>query len=336
MSPELVSMLPVTTNSWRPERGRWFLDPVLEFAGHPVLEGLLAGGGDPGSGVIASLPPLGRVVRVDARPGAEVLMTADLRGTGSAMVGMPLLVSGARESGRVVWFGGRRLWELAFWELAGGAGDPAPAEQAGRRLLRNLLVWVGSGGEESGLVFTGRQPFFQEGERISLYGRWRDLRGRPVVGRRVSLQVRSIGPDSTRVRTFGLDPVPADPGLYQVDMPPQPPGDYRIRLVGEGDPSVLGPEENLVVTAHTIEMTQVRSDRRRLLRLASQSGGAFYAAEGPAAFEALMQELRAVDWSPGSEVRRQRIDFWSTWPFLVLVALLLGLEWFIRRRQGQL
>jgi hypothetical protein len=336
MSRELVAMLPVTTTSWRPERGRWFLDPALEYAGHPVLEGLLSGGVEPGSGVIAALPPLGRVVRVDARPGAEVLMTADQRGTGSGLSGMPLLVSGARDAGRVVWFGGRRLWELAFWELAGEGVDPAPAEQAGRRLLRNLLVWVGSGGEDSGLVFTGRQPFFQEGERISLYGRWRDLRGRPVTGRRVSLQVRAVGPDSARVRTFGLVPVPSDPGMYQADMPPQPPGDYRIRLVGEGDPAVLGPEENLVVTAHTIEMTQVRADRRRLVRLASQTGGSFHAADDPAAFAALMQELQAVDWSPGTVVRRQRIDFWSTWPFLSLVALLLGLEWFIRRRQGQL
>ena len=43
--------------------------------------------------------------------------------------------------------------------------------------------------------------------------------------------------------------------------------------------------------------------------------------------------LRVAD---SVDLRRNRWDFWSGWPFLVLVSVLLGLEWFLRRRNGLL
>jgi hypothetical protein len=338
--PEAVrSMLPVTAASWDFQPGSWFLLPASEQAGHPVLEGLIGernpGGNPRGSGGPGSLPPVTRLVAVQPRVEAEVLARAGSRQS-DPTTGAPLLVSGTHGTGRVVWFGGRRLWELAFWELAGTDPTADGTEQAGRRLLRNLLVWVGAGGEDAGLVFTGRQPFFQEGERIRLSARWRDLRGRPVQGRDVALELRSADADSNRVRTFGLAPVPGDPGLLQVTVPPLPPGSYLIRLRGEGDPPVLSPEGNLVVASHSVETTPVRTDRRRLTGLASGSGGTFIAASDPEGFDALLAGLAALDWSPDQDVDRRRLDFWSTWPFLALVALLLGTEWFVRRRQGQL
>jgi hypothetical protein len=282
---------------------------------------------------MGSLPPLRQLIRAEARPGAAVLARASSRSGGESS-GPPVLVAGGMGSGRVVWFGGRNLWELAFWDLSGPGSEGA--EHPGRRLLRNLLIWVGAGGEEAGLVLTGRQPFFQEGESIELAGRWRDLRGRPVTDRGVTLELRTLDEDSTRVRTFGMRPVAGQPGLYQAAIPPLPPGDYRVRPRGEGSTPVLGTEETLVVAAHSVERTQVRTDRRRLQALASAGRGDFFSTSDPASLEALARRLGEHDWSPDTVTERRRLDFWSTWVFLGLVALLLGLEWFIRRRQGQL
>jgi hypothetical protein len=94
--------------------------------------------------------------------------------------------------------------------------------------------------------------------------------------------------------------------------------------------------ESLVVTGHSIEATQVRMDRRRLVQMAARGRGGFSVAASPEARIELIDDLLTQDWGGEEVARRNRLDFWSGWPFLGLVTLLLGLEWFLRRRHGLL
>lgn len=339
----LASLIPVQTNGWRWDRGPLFATVVSAQAGHPILEGLQDSGVGETGLRLAGLPPLKMVLESDPRSSATVLMTGRRRDHPAGAAQPPLLVIDGRGSGRVGWFAGRNLWELAFWDLSGAGAIPSDAGgegagSSGRRLLRNLLVWTSAGEENSGLVFTGRQPVFQEGERIKLAAQWRDMRGRPVVGQKLSLQLRSndVEADSSQVRTFALTRTEGAAGFAEAVLPPLPPGRYTIQLVGEGDPPVLGKVESLVVSGHSIESTQVRMDRRRLVQLAARGRGEFYAAAATGSVEQLLADLAAVDWTGEEISRRNRLDFWSGWPFLVLVSVLLGLEWFLRRRNGLL
>lgn len=339
--PVLADLLPVKSDSWKWSEGPLFARVVPSRAGHPILEGLqeqramLEGAG------LLGLPPLRRIVAAEARPGAVVLMTGRRRVQATEEPGLDLLVVQAVDRGRMAWFGGRNLWELSFWDLSPARSDRALSggdDRQGRRLLRNLLVWTATGEEQSGLVFTGRQTVFQEGERIKLAAQWRDMRGRPVVDEKLSLQLRpdGAGSDSSLVRTFALSRSEGLAGFAEVVLPPLPPGRYTVQLVGDGDPPVMGRVERLVVSGHSIESTQVRMDRRRLVQAAARGGGDFYLASSAAAKAQLIDDLLARDWT-GEEVgRRNRLDFWSGWPFLCLVAALLGWEWFLRRRNGLL
>ena len=109
-----------------------------------------------------------------------------------------------------------------------------------------------------------------------------------------------------------------------------------MQLIGQGDPPVMGRTESLVVAGHSIESTQVRMDRRRLVQVAERGAGQLYIADNPGARTRLLQDLQSQDWTGGDVPHRSRLDFWSGWPFLGLVAALLGLEWFFRRRNGLL
>jgi hypothetical protein len=339
----LASLLPVRVPGWRWSSGPLFAAVVSSQAGHPILEGLRDSGSLTEGRGLKGLPPLERMVETGIRPEATVLLTGRRRDSGGGGAEPALLVINGVGEGRVAWFGGRNAWELAFWDLSQVNSHPSNAGQGGsgslgRRLLRNLLVWTSAGEENSGLVFTGRQTVFQEGERIKLAAQWRDMRGRPVVEQKLSLQLRhtDAGADSGRVRTFALSRRDGASGFAEVLLPPLPPGRYSVQLIGEGDPPVTGKIESLVVSGHSIESTQVRMDRRRLVQVAARGNGEFIMASASGSGTRLIDGLLAQSWSGQVVERRNRLDFWSGWPFLGLVVLLLGLEWFLRRRNGLL
>lgn len=339
----LASLLPVRIPGWRWSGGPLFASVVSSQAGHPILEGLRESGPMMQGKGLKGLPPLERMVETGIRPGATVLLTGRRRDHDGIGADPALLVIDGVGEGRVAWFGGRNAWELAFWDLSHVNSNPANAGSSGsgspgRRLLRNLLVWTSAGEENSGLVFTGRQTVFQEGERIKLAAQWRDMRGRPVADRKLSLQLRhtDVGSDSSRVRTFALSRRNGASGFAEVVLPPLPPGRYSVQLIGEGEPPVTGRVESLVVSGHSIESTQVRMDRRRLVQVAARGNGEFFMAGSVGAETQLIDGLLAQSWNGQVVAHRNRLDFWSGWPFLGLVVLLLGMEWFLRRRNGLL
>jgi len=340
--PGLAGLLPVTADRFRWVAGPFFGSVPTGVSGHPVLH-LVEGDNatdnrDQGPG-LAALPPLRRILGVEPRPGALLLLTGVQREHRDGGISLPLLVLDNHDQGRVVWFGGRCLWELAFWQPGLQARSPGAGRiQPAKRFLQNLLVWLAAGQEESGLVFTGRRAVYQEGERITLGAQWRDMRGQPVLDRELSLVLRSRdgGKQADKERIFALRPGPGPAGLAEVELPPLPPGTYSVQLMGQGDPPVLGQQEILVVTSHSIEETQVRQNQRRLVELADRAGGEYFPLDGATTLEDVVQELVQLDWTGVSRDQRRRLDFWSGLPFLALVGVLLGLEWFLRRRHGLL
>jgi hypothetical protein len=263
-----------------------------------------------------------------------VLLEAAAGGGGTPA--LPALVVAGRGQGRVAWFGVRHVWEWAFWELPGGA--PAGDGQPARRVLRNLLVWLAGGAEQTGLDFAARPGVYQEGQPIRLGARWRDMRGEPVVDRTPSLTLRTSGAvgDSAALRTFALTASADRPGFSEVELPPLEAGRYSVQLTAAGEPSASGPPADLVVTDASIERTQVRQDRRRLEQLAARAAGTYADLAEAGSLAALNERLLAMDWQGAEDRQRRRFDLWSGWPFLTVVVILLGCEWFLRRRHGLL
>jgi hypothetical protein len=338
----LLEMLPVEALRWQWLRGSFALDLPASASGHPVLN-LGQSGYFNSAEPLSGIPPLRALIPVRPREEALVLLQTRVAASGEdgqpVSPGMPALVAGGSREGRVAFFGGRRLWELAFWDSGRSwAGAPDDHPQPVRAILRNLLVWLASTKEDGGLVFSGSRTFFQEGEKISLGAVWRDMRGLPVTDRGVSLQLAELveGQPPGQPRTFTMEPDAGSPGESSLELPPLPPGRYGISLVGQGDPPQMGASSVLVVTTHSMENTQVRQDRRRLVQLAARGGGPLVSATAEGALERIASAVEGLDWS-GREIRqRRRLDFYSGWPFLVAVVTLLGVEWFLRRRNGML
>ncbi len=333
MPTELAELLPVQLDpqGWR--EADWFVR--VGDQEHPILDGVAFSRRLGVQQSLTKLPPLRLAAPGSGRTGDQVLLETTLGRMEQASVAVPILVVGQRGAGRVAWFGGRPLWEVAFWELP--TSLIGEGEQPARRLVRNLLVWTASGEEESGLGLRGMRSVYQEGERIRLEAQWRDMRGNPVTGRKVFLRVRSLDQTSdAESRVYSLNPVPGDPGAASLVLPPLQPGRYTVRPQSGDQTPVVGAEQPLVVAASSLEATQVRQDRRRLRQLADRLGGEYFNADSPAGRGQLLRYVAGLDLVNDTREIRQRWDFWAGWPFLTVVALLLGLEWFIRRRNGLL
>ena len=328
---DLAGLLPVDGGpDWIWQPGSWRVVGVGDQR-HPLLAGV-------GQGV-GRWPPVLDQVPVRAKAGSLTLLGAVPQRAASDSSGQPLLVAGRSDEGRVVWYGGRRLWELAFAEVTSGragAGGAEAGEGAGRRLLRNLLVWIAAGDQESGLVFDGRQTVHPEGEPIRLGARWRDMRGGPVLGRAATVLVRRADADSARVpdRTYALRP--AGDGRLEAALPPLPPGRYAASLQGAGEPPVTGATLTFVVAGQSVEAGQVRRDQRRLELWARSLDAVLIDGDGADPAAELAAALGTIDWSESLTPRRRRLDLWSGWPYLALVVGLLGCEWYLRRRHGLL
>jgi hypothetical protein len=317
----LQRLLPVVPSAVAPQPDRATLTAAAAGTRHPVLAGITHGPGTlPGLG---GLPPLRRLQAARPAAGAEVLLAAG--------EGRPVLAAVARQSGRVLWFGGRRLWELAFWQLPARADT---GDHPGRRLLRQMLLWTTLGDQAGGVTLLGQKRVYEEGEPVPVAVRWRDLRGEPVTGRRLSVQLNR--PDGSERRTVDLRPDATRPGVARGELPALPPGRWRLTPRGDGDPPTVGEPREIVVTAAERERAQVRQDRRNLRLLAARLGGRALDAGDPAGRQALLDGLTDLDLTPEETSRQDRHEPASGWPWFTLAVMALGAEWLLRRRHGLL
>lgn len=336
--PGLQALLPVDLETGRWLHGDQFAFPDSLAAEHPVFSRVLR----PGAARLApDLPPLPGVLETRLRDGARALLLAGTRSADPSR-GVPLLSAWPRGQGRVVFWGGSRLWELAFWQPPGQSPEGQDTVTVVDRMLRNLLVWLADGTRESGLRLAGRRSFYQEGESMELGARWRDMRGLPVTDRVPTLEVERLsgaaeaGDEAGTRRSFsspGFDPRRQE---FPFTLPALPPGRYSLRLLGAGDPPEVGQTKEIVITAHSVEETQVRQDARRLSQLAERLGGTYLDGNDPRTASRLQRHLAGLDWSPTTEATRRQWRPTAGWPFFVVVVLLLGCEWFLRRRHGLL
>lgn len=311
----LAAVAPVTGVDEAPRFGEYPVVCSGDARVHPLLADLNAAFSE------SSLPPLRALMPVRPRSGAEMLLTSG---------GRPVLVAGDPRQGRVLWFGGSPLWELAFWQRSGG--DPV-AETLGRRLLRRMAVWTALGDQAGGVTLLGQRMVVEEGEPLDVAVRWRDLRGDAVVGHGVSVEVSGNGQPG---RQYGLVPDPTRPGVSVGSLPPLAPGRWDLVPRGDGDPEVVGAARQIVVTRTEREHKQVRQDRRTLRQIAARLEGVAFDSSVQEDRDRLLADLGNLDLRPDRTPQWSRYELMAGWGWLGAVTALLGAEWLIRRRRGLL
>jgi hypothetical protein len=161
-------------------------------------------------------------------------------------------------------------------------------------------------------------------ERVSVIVRDADFR--PVANAEVAIQITAPSGE-TRALTAALSS--PQEGRYAVAARFDQSGIYRVEAVASrGGAKVGAASRPVLVGGVDLEMTQPRLNEAVLRRLSSETKGSYIRA---AEADQLASLLRASRVDAGTPEMR---DVWHNgWSLLVLV-MLLGTEWVLRRRAG--
>ncbi len=293
--PSLVGPLPVTFSNWQ---GR--------FAGNRIVEKLITTI-PTGIHPITDLPP----VPVDRMPfvygplpdttrGAfETRMSASTRG---------LILETSRSQNP-------RSAVLHAWGWFRLAQSPFQAEQDwNRTFFLNILDWLAVSETESRMRIDGLARQIRADEPLSFSVRLTNESGEPQDGSDVI--VRLLESD------YRMEPAGA--GLYQIRIPVVSEGFHSMRIEARSGDAVIATETRVVESgASQIEFRRMRRDDVLLNAITERSGGS-------SDWTTILERLNSAE---SISIEREESILVARHPgWFILLLILLGTEWFWRRR----
>jgi len=260
----------------------------------------------------AELPPLegaNRFERSRLAPAALELAAAGEH---------PLLVAHNYGAGRVMAFAADSTWR---WWMRGH-------EDAFARFWRQVILWLAkkdqTGDGNVWLRIDKRR--FAPGERVEIFAGANDPTGEPLDDARFEAQL--LGPDGT---TTPVDLVREGARRLGSIRDLKAPGDYIVEVTARLEGQPLGSARaRFLVFEQDLELESPGADAATMQSLAAMTGGESLAPE-------LLPELieRLLEQTEDLIVERQtKQTLWDGWWVLLLIVLLLGVEWWLRKRWG--
>ncbi len=247
------------------------------------------------------------------KPGALVLAEFTPGGRGK----FPFLVTQNYGRGRtaVLATGGTWRWRMH-----------QPLEDRSHEMFwTQLLRWLVSDTPGHVVSSTPRQLLADEG-RVRLTAEVRDKSYLPSPDYRV--EARILGPEGV-ADLIELQPDPQTPGIYSAEWNAERPGSYVTEFVSLRGEEELGRDVLAFLRQNGVaENFRTSMNRPLLERLSTQTGGRFWL---PGELTKLTDE---ISYSEAGITVREAKDLWNMPAIFLLLLLLRGAEWILRRRWG--
>jgi hypothetical protein len=249
------------------------------------------------------------------KPGARTLAVNSnpMRKTELKNEDEPLIACHTAGSGRVVYLGFDETWRWRFIEDG----------FYHRRFWGNLVRYLAPLGARQVVIATGGDRF-SAGEPVTIDVEAFDKEFKPL--RDETFTVKMIHAVTRKATEHVLKKVEDRPGQYKATVLPRHTGTYEITC----DPSVAEPNQvaskRIVVELPQAEAQRTEANDRVLRSIASRPEKNFLSA---------YEIDRLADLIPRDSKTRydeQRHTLWDTKLALVLLAILLAVEWFVRKR----
>jgi uncharacterized membrane protein len=263
------------------------------------------------------LPPPHSLVAVNALPGAEVLIEANVDGRQR-----PAMVTRLFGSGRVVYFAFDESWRWRFktadlWH-----------QRAWNQLAKYVMPRPFAVSDEYVSLDTGSVRY-DFGATVDVRARLLGLNGKPATG--VSADAL-VWKDGRIVSTVSLTPDADVPGIYRGRVAALPEGEYEVsvRAAGYSDAALKARSRFVVLPPESGEMTQTSANETLLKQIAAASGGDYLREEELFRLPELLSPLSS------GRVVESDTQIWQSYWWFAAIVILLTAEWVLRKRAGLL
>jgi hypothetical protein len=262
-------------------------------------------------------PLLGYYTPLVPKTGVQVLLETDAHRS-------PAFIYQRVGKGRVALVSVGPLWRWKF--LADGS-------TLYDEMISRLLDVLSRGEDTEKFVLFSRKNVYDSGEAPVLTAEIFNEKMQPVTGVPVRIEIAKVENDGDEVplNIVSMQREGSDNPRFKATLPPLLPGAYRIK--GEADlpgRTISSQTMDFTVSDVSVEYQKVAQDRSNLLRIASQTGGAYTtAASVDALVDRVSLESRTMQTTSEVTLRTSMIVF-------TIILLSLGAEWMIRKRAGMI
>jgi hypothetical protein len=260
------------------------------------------------------LPALDQAsVTLGEKPLAVILASAS-----SSAEGPALLAYQRYGQGKVMSLNASGLWRWAFRE-----NGQDESEAAYQRFWVSLLQWLLSGSQflpGADVSLTSTRRYYTSDQPMQFLIATRNMD-------RAAYQPKLIIQGGGK--SVEVEPRPRGE-VFVAEAGPFVPGAYTVTLTNNiGKPSTQ--TQSIEVVSASIEKRDVSADPQTMARLAQVSGGTVVITADISKMGDIVRK-----WQAGRDLANRRQPLWDRWWLLGLVIGLVGLEWWLRRREGLL
>jgi hypothetical protein len=313
-SSVLADLVPVRLPDHKATFHRDAAKAVLTAAGRDSLICRLVEQPDKNAERWEKLPALADYQEVgEPKPAALVLAEAQPAGR----TAYPLLVTQNYGLGKTALFATGGSWK---WRMLQDHTDTTH-----RTFWQQMLRWLVSDTARTCSVSTPHQMLADEGTvRLRAWARSKAFQ--PVAD--AQLQAHVLGPEGISA-SLELTPSPTQTGEYEGEYQAEKPGSYLVEVTARRGSEEIGRD---VLTFHrengVAENFRTEQNRELLEKLAEETGGRYYVPED------LAKLPTEISYSEAGITTREMHDLWDMPALFLLLVLLRGSEWLLRRRWG--
>lgn len=195
--------------------------------------------------------------------------------------------------------------------------------------ILNCVKWLNTTDEEKRVTIQSSKRNYSLGETVEFSARVLDESLNPVTDAKITVEISSDENNYTiELQNVGL-------GLFDGSMQINETGDFVITGKAEQNGKMLGTDGSTFNMGELeIEMVNPVMNYSMLYLLANESGGEYFE---PDEVEEWLEKLIEINRVSSKEkIITSEVSLWSDEIMLIIVIVLFGLEWFIRKRSGML